>query len=77
MNEESRWNVDKWNAPRGLPGDVTKTGAEATESIQARRPQIVHLLVPPRGRYVTRADLRKYGTIGCSACSDIAVHGTT
>ena len=29
-----------------------------------------------RRRFVKRADLGKYGvTIGCSACSDIAVHG--
>ena len=31
MNEESRWNVDNWNALRGLPWDVTEPGAEATE----------------------------------------------
>ena len=42
------------------------------------RPQITHLPLMPRRRYVTRADLRKYGvTIGCSACSDKAVHGRT
>ena len=27
MNEESRWNDDNWNALRGLPWDVTETGA--------------------------------------------------
>ena len=42
------------------------------------RPQITHLPLTPRRRYVARADLRKYGvTIGCLACSDIAVHGRT
>ena len=47
---------------------------EATEAIQAPRPQIIHLPLTPRWRHVTRTDLRKYG---CSACSDIAVHGKT
>ena len=76
MNEESRWNVDNWNALRGLPWDVTETGAEAKEAIQAPRPRITRLHLTPRRRCVTRADLRKYGvTIGCSACSDMAVHG--
>ena len=32
----------------------------------------------PRRRYVTRADLRKYGAaLGCAACSDTVVHGKT
>ena len=76
MNEENRWNVDSWNALRGLPWDVTERGAEATEAIQAPRPQIIHLFVAPPRRYVTRADLTKCGvTIGCSACSDTAVLG--
>ena len=78
MNEESRCNVDKWNALRGLPWDVTETGAEAAEAVQAPRPQIIHVLLTPRRRYVTRADLRKYCvTIVCSSSSDIAVHGKT
>ena len=78
INEESRWNVDSWNALRGFPWDVTETGAEATEATQAPRPQIIHLLLTPRRRYVAREDLRKYGvTAGCSECSDIAVHGKT
>ena len=78
MNEKSRWNIENWNSLRGLCRDVTETAAEATEAIQAPRPQIVHLLVTPRRSYVTRADLRKYGvTIGCLAYSDIAVHGKT
>ena len=78
MNEESRWNVDNWNALRGLPWDVSQTGAEATEAIQAPRPQKIHLPLTPRRRYVTRADLRKYGVMtGCSACSDTVVHGKT
>ena len=76
MHEESRLNVENWNALRGLPWDVTETRAEATEAIQAPQPQIIHLLLTPCRRYVTRADLRKYGvTIGCSPCSEIAVHG--
>ena len=37
MNEESRWNVDNWNAVRGLPWDVTETEAEAAGAIQAPR----------------------------------------
>ena len=58
--------------------DVTVTGADATEAIQAPRSQITQLPLTPRRRCVTRADLRKYVvTIGCSACSDIAVHGRT
>ena len=78
MNEESRWNVDNWNALRGLPWDVTETGAEATEVIQAPLLQIIRLLLTPRRRCVTRADLRKHGvTSGCSACSDTAVHVKT
>ena len=40
--------------------------------------KIIHLHLASRRRYVTRAALRKYSvTIGCSACSDIAVHGKT
>ena len=78
MNEENRWNDDRWNALRGLLWDVTERGAEAAEAIHAPRPQIVHLHLTPRRRYVTRADLRKYGvTIGCSTCSDMAVQGRT
>ena len=32
MNEENRWSVEHWNALRGLPWDVTETGAEAAPS---------------------------------------------
>ena len=32
-NEENRWTVDRWNALRGLPWDVTEREAEATEAI--------------------------------------------
>ena len=72
------WNVDRWNAFRGLPWDVTERGSDAAEVIRAPRPQVVHVLLAPRRRYVTRADLRKYGgAIGSAACSDIAVHGKT
>ena len=52
-NEESRWNVDNWNALRGLPWDVTETGADATEAIQAPRSQITHLPLTQRRRCVT------------------------
>ena len=63
----SKDECDSWNALPGLLWDVTERGTDAVEAIQA-----------PRRRYVTRADLRKYGvTIGCAACSDIAVHGKT
>ena len=35
--------------------------------------KIIRLPLTPRRRYVTRADLRKYGVaIGCSACADCA-----
>ena len=78
MNVANRWNVDSWNALRGLHWDVTERGAEAAEATQAPRPQIIQLSLAPRRRHVTRADVRKYGmTIGCSACSEIAVHGKT
>ena len=39
----------------------TERGASAAEAIQAPRPQVVHLPLPPRRRHVTRADVRKYG----------------
>ena len=56
---------DSWHALRGLPWYVTERGADAAEAVQAPRPQVVHLLLAPRRRYVTRADLRKCGvTIG-------------
>ena len=59
MNEEIRSNTLR---------DVPENGAEATEAVQAPRPQITHLPLTPRRRYITRADLRRYGvTIGCSA----------
>ena len=61
MNDESRWDVDGWNALRGLPRDVTQGAAEAAEAIHAPRPRMIHLLLAPRRRHVTRADLRKYG----------------
>ena len=78
LNEENRWNVENWNVLRGLPWYATETEAEAAEAVQAPRPQTVHLPLAPRRRFVTRADLRKYGvTIGCAACSDFAVHGKT
>ena len=79
MNEDNRWNVENWNAFRGLPWDVTETEAEAIEAIQAARPQIIHLPFDATSALNHKgADLRKYGvTIGCSACSDIAVHGKT
>ena len=78
MSEENRWNVDSWHALRGLPWYVTERGADAAEAVEAPRPQVVHLPLAPRRRYVTRADLRKYGvTIGCATCSDSAVHGKT
>ena len=65
MNEESRW-------------DLTERGVDAAEGIQATRLEVVPLPLAPRRRDVSRADLRKYGvTIGCAACSDIAVHGKT
>ena len=35
MSEESRWNVDSWNALRGLTQDVTERGADAAEAIQS------------------------------------------
>ena len=34
MNEENRWNVENWNALRGLPWDATETGAEAAEAVR-------------------------------------------
>ena len=78
MHVENRRNVDSWDALRGLPWDVTERGADAAWAVPAPRPQVVHHPLAPRLRYVTRADLRKYGvTVGCAACSDIAVHGKT
>ena len=78
MKEESRWNVNSWNALRGFPWEATERGADVAEVFQAPRPEIIHLPLAPRRRFVTRADLRKYGaTIGCEACSDLSVHGTT
>ena len=74
MNEEDRWNVEM----SSLGCNRNGREAEAAEAIQAPRPQVIHLPLTPRRRCVTRADLRKYGvTMGCSASSDIAVHGKT
>ena len=58
MKEASRWNVDSWNALRGLPWDVTERQADAADGIQALRPQILHLPLAPRWRKVTRGDWR-------------------
>ena len=78
LNEENRCNVENWNALRRLSWDVTKRGQKVRRLFQAPRLQIIHLPLTTRRRYVTRADLRKNGvTQGCSACSDIAVHGKT
>ena len=59
MNEESRWNVDNWNAHRGLHWNVTERRAEATESLQAPGPQIIYLSLTARRRYVTSADFEE------------------
>ena len=77
MNEENRWNVDSWNALRGLSRDVTERGADAAEAIQASTSSncscaLGATLAP------SSADLGKCGArTGCAACSDIAVHGKT
>ena len=78
FDEKPDRNVDSWNALHGLPLGVIERGAGAAEAIQAPRPKVVLLFWRHAPRYVTRADLRKYGVaIGCAACSDIAVHGKT
>ena len=60
MNVANRWNVDSWSPLGGLPWDVTERGADAAEAIQARRPQVVHLLLAPRRRACSRGQtLRK------------------
>ena len=74
-----RWTASGWSALRGLPWDVS----EASEPERARdddvpRPRAIMLPLAPRRRYVTRADLRRFGvTVGCGACADIAAHGKT
>ena len=71
MNEENPWNVDSGDALRDLPWDVQMLFKphDLKSSICLWR----HVGDTSRG-----AHLRKYGvTIGCSACSDIAVHGKT
>ena len=50
MNEKSRWNVDSWNAFRGLLLDVTERGADTVEAIQDPRSQVVHLPLAPMSR---------------------------
>ena len=35
MIEENRWNVNSWNALRGLRWDVTDRGADAAEAISS------------------------------------------
>ena len=42
------WNVDSWNALRGLPWDVTERGSDAAEVIRATRPQ--HVGTTSRGQ---------------------------
>ena len=57
---------------------MSPTRGQKLQSVQAPRPHIIHLLSTPRRRFVTRADLRKFGvTVVCSACSDTVVHGKT
>ena len=59
-------------------GMIPKEEPTLQRLFQAPRLQVVRLPLAPRRRFVTRADLTKYGvTIGCAACSDIALHGKT
>ena len=55
MNDKNPLNVDSRKSLRGLPWDLAEGGAKAAEAIQAPRPQIIHLPLEPRRRYVTRA----------------------
>ena len=78
MPAVDRWKTEGLNSLRGLPWDVSKGAPEAADAEQVERPPPRAIMLPlaPRRRYVTRTDLKKYGiTIGCTACSDIAVHG--
>ena len=78
VHVENRWIVDSWDALRGLPWDVTEIEANAIDAEQTLRPQIIRLPLAPRRRYVTRADVRKFGVAaGCTARADIAVLGKT
>ena len=47
MNVENRWNVNSWNALRGLPWDVTERGADAAEAFHA--PRGCHVVAMSRG----------------------------
>ena len=76
MNEESRWNVDSWNALRGLPWNVTERGADAAEAIQASTSSncscaLGATLAP------SRADLGKWCDKRLCSVFDIAVHRKT
>ena len=70
MNVERQWNVDSWGALGGLLWDVTETGADAAEAVQAPRP---HSSCPSSFGAISAPFL----TVGCAAYSDIAVHGKT
>lgn len=71
-----------WDRLRGLPWDVSGQDppGEAREALPVAGPASGEPALrgpePPRARYVTQADLRRYGaTVGCPACAEIAVHG--
>ena len=63
-NEKSRWNVEIWNALRGLPCDATETETEATQTVQVELPQIIHLLLTPR-RHCTLDEIWCDGRLLC------------
>ena len=74
--------ADRWGGPgwdslnKGPPWDAE--GAAAPRAPAALPPGIIALQAAPRRRYVTRANLRRYGvTAGCCACADIAAHGNS
>ena len=77
--EESRWS----GMSTGGTLFAVSLGMSLKEEVTLQRLFELHVLKLSmffwrRRRYVTRADLRKYGgAIGGAACSDIAVHGKT
>ena len=84
--EERRWTLDGWDNLRGLPWDVQPAEKEVTlkdlvsgadahmnllPRVEAGEPQ-------DRRRYVTRADIDKFGeTDGCPGCASIRTYGRT
>eukprot|EP00971_Amphidinium_carterae_P307896 6118997-Amphidinium_carterae.1 len=84
-SSEERWGGPEWSRLAGVPWDARGVHSVSEEdgkvAVEAAAVPFVPVAVPlpsVRRRYVTKADLRRFGaTIGCQACAEISATGAT